>query len=105
MLCNLLKILLSRYDGREGFVEPNCPCLAVCFDIGRMQIMRHELDESKYSAYIVQHVAARVSSTSKTPGNNIVREKVSFLNVCLISHAYHSVHVAAQHMIHIQSTQ
>ncbi|RMX47135.1 hypothetical protein pdam_00018680 [Pocillopora damicornis] len=34
------------YDGREGYVEPNCPCLAVCFDIGRMQIMRHELDES-----------------------------------------------------------
>ena len=36
-----------RYDGREGYVEPNCPCLAVCFDVGRMQIMRHELDESK----------------------------------------------------------
>lgn len=39
---------VSRYDGREGYVEPNCPCLAVCFDIGRMQIMRHELDESKW---------------------------------------------------------
>ena len=38
----------ARYDGREGFVEPNCPCLAICFDMGRMQIMRHELDESKY---------------------------------------------------------
>lgn len=38
---------LVRYDGREGFVEPNCPCLAVCFDMGRMQIMRHELDESE----------------------------------------------------------
>lgn len=37
---------IEWYDGREGFVEPNCPCLAICFDIGRMQIMRHELDES-----------------------------------------------------------
>ncbi|XP_015772966.1 PREDICTED: WD repeat-containing protein 35-like [Acropora digitifera] len=37
---------IEWYDGREGFVEPNCPCLAVCFDIGRMQIMRHELDEN-----------------------------------------------------------
>ena len=40
-------ITRARYDGREGFVEPNCPCLAVCFDMGRMQIMRHELDESE----------------------------------------------------------
>ena len=40
-------LLCTRYDGREGFVEPNCPCLAVCFDNGRMQIMRHELDESE----------------------------------------------------------
>ena len=48
-IINFLKSFfpVSRYDGREGYVEPNCPCLAVCFDIGRMQIMRHELDESK----------------------------------------------------------
>ncbi|KAM7428718.1 WD repeat-containing protein 35 [Porites harrisoni] len=37
---------IEWYDGREGYVEPNCPCLAVCFDVGRMQIMRHELDEN-----------------------------------------------------------
>ena len=50
MFTFLNKILIFfwfRYDGREGYVEPNCPCLAVCFDVGRMQIMRHDLDESK----------------------------------------------------------
>ena len=50
-LQQLIIIIFFRYDGREGFVEPNCPCLAVCFDIGRMQIMRHELDESMFVIY------------------------------------------------------
>lgn len=34
------------YHGAEGYVEPDCPCLAVCFDNGRCQIMRHENDQS-----------------------------------------------------------
>ncbi|XP_033861234.1 WD repeat-containing protein 35 isoform X1 [Acipenser ruthenus] len=34
------------YPGTEGYVEPDCPCLAICFDNGRCQIMRHENDES-----------------------------------------------------------
>lgn len=37
---------MSRYNGSEGFMEPDCPCLAVCFDNGRLQIMRHEVDDS-----------------------------------------------------------
>ncbi|KAJ7408453.1 WD repeat-containing protein 35 [Willisornis vidua] len=32
------------YHGTEGYVEPNCPCLAVCYDNGRCQIMRDEYD-------------------------------------------------------------
>lgn len=36
------------YHGTEGYVEPDCPCLAICFDNGRCQIMRHENDQSKY---------------------------------------------------------
>ncbi|XP_063088248.1 WD repeat-containing protein 35 isoform X3 [Cavia porcellus] len=32
------------YHGTEGYVEPDCPCLAICFDNGRCQIMRHESD-------------------------------------------------------------
>ncbi|XP_058407729.1 WD repeat-containing protein 35 isoform X2 [Diceros bicornis minor] len=34
------------YHGTEGYVEPDCPCLAVCFDNGRCQIMRHESDQN-----------------------------------------------------------
>ena len=36
------------YHGTEGYVEPECPCLAICFDNGRCQIMRHENDQSMY---------------------------------------------------------
>uniref|UniRef100_A0A667ZDW3 WD repeat-containing protein 35 n=1 Tax=Myripristis murdjan TaxID=586833 RepID=A0A667ZDW3_9TELE len=34
------------YAGTEGYVEPDCPCLAICFDNGRCQIMRFENDEN-----------------------------------------------------------
>ena len=33
------------YIGKKGFVEPNCPCLLVAFDNGRVQLMRSELDD------------------------------------------------------------
>uniref|UniRef100_H2ZPD4 WD repeat-containing protein 35 n=1 Tax=Ciona savignyi TaxID=51511 RepID=H2ZPD4_CIOSA len=36
---------LDWYNGRLGFVEPDCPSLVVCFDNGRCQIMKHESDE------------------------------------------------------------
>lgn len=35
------------YAGTGGYIEPDCPCLAICFDNGRCQIMRYESDESK----------------------------------------------------------
>lgn len=35
------------YAGTGGYIEPCCPCLAICFDNGRCQIMRCESDESK----------------------------------------------------------
>lgn len=34
------------YSGTGGYVEPDCPCLAICFDNGRCQIMRYENDEN-----------------------------------------------------------
>eukprot|EP00794_Sanderia_malayensis_P012081 gene12081-13325_t len=37
---------LEWYNGSYGYIEPNCPCLSVCFDNGRTQIMRHEMDET-----------------------------------------------------------
>nr|KAG5696704.1 hypothetical protein BaRGS_012073 [Batillaria attramentaria] len=37
---------LEWYNGLNGYVEPNCPSLALCFDNGRCQIMRSEIDEN-----------------------------------------------------------
>ncbi|KAK3580220.1 hypothetical protein CHS0354_012747 [Potamilus streckersoni] len=34
------------YNGLNGYIEPNCPCLAICFENGRCQIMRTEIDEN-----------------------------------------------------------
>ena len=39
--------LFCRYHGKEGYVQQNCPVLVICFDNGRMQIMRNEMDDSK----------------------------------------------------------
>nr|CAB3267696.1 WD repeat-containing protein 35 [Phallusia mammillata] len=36
---------LEWYNGRMGYIEQDCPCLAVCFDNGRCQIMRNEADD------------------------------------------------------------
>uniref|UniRef100_A0A673JJ84 WD repeat-containing protein 35 n=1 Tax=Sinocyclocheilus rhinocerous TaxID=307959 RepID=A0A673JJ84_9TELE len=35
------------YPGTEGYLEPDCPCLAVCFTNGHYQVMRHESDDSE----------------------------------------------------------
>ena len=39
--------LPPRYDGSEGYVEAHCPCFAIAFKDGRIQIMRFEMDESR----------------------------------------------------------
>ncbi|TPP59802.1 WD repeat-containing protein 35 [Fasciola gigantica] len=35
---------LHWYRGERGYAEPNCPTLAVCYDIGRCQLMRNQND-------------------------------------------------------------
>ena len=35
---------LEWYHGASGSVDTSCPCLAVCFENGRVQIMKHEMD-------------------------------------------------------------
>jgi WD repeat-containing protein 35 len=40
---------LEWYNGANGYLEPNCPCLAVAYDNGRAQLMKHELDDSESS--------------------------------------------------------
>ncbi|CAH1774582.1 unnamed protein product [Owenia fusiformis] len=37
---------IQWYNGVNGYVEPGCPCLAICFDNGRCQIMRNENDDN-----------------------------------------------------------
>ncbi|XP_038051533.1 WD repeat-containing protein 35-like isoform X3 [Patiria miniata] len=37
---------IDWYNGKFGYVEPSCPTLAICFDNGRAQIMKHENDEN-----------------------------------------------------------
>ncbi|XP_036431101.1 LOW QUALITY PROTEIN: WD repeat-containing protein 35 [Colossoma macropomum] len=34
------------YAGTEGYIEPDCPCLAICYDNGRCQVMRYENDDN-----------------------------------------------------------
>ncbi len=33
-----------RYNGTKGYVEPDCPCLAICYENGRAQLMRSDGD-------------------------------------------------------------
>ncbi|RZF44312.1 hypothetical protein LSTR_LSTR006862 [Laodelphax striatellus] len=37
---------LCWYDGRNGYIEEECPCLAICFNTGHVQIMRRENDDA-----------------------------------------------------------
>lgn len=38
---------IAWYNGLNGYLEPNCPSLAICFESGRCQIMKNDLDESR----------------------------------------------------------
>lgn len=46
---------LTWYNGRNGYVDPDCPTLAICYDNGRMQIMRNESDDSKSIHYYLMN--------------------------------------------------
>ncbi|XP_075606665.1 WD repeat-containing protein 35 isoform X2 [Balearica regulorum gibbericeps] len=75
------------YHGTEGYVEPDCPCLAVCYDNGRCQIMRDEndhnpvlIDTGMYVVCIqwnhcgsVLAVAGSLKATSQDKDVNIVQ--------------------------------
>ncbi|XP_014248010.1 WD repeat-containing protein 35 isoform X2 [Cimex lectularius] len=37
---------MTWYDGRNGFVEKDCPCFAIVYQTGHIQIMRHQNDEN-----------------------------------------------------------
>jgi WD repeat-containing protein 35 len=40
-------VVLDWYNGNHGYIEADCPTLVICYDIGRMQIMRNENDDSE----------------------------------------------------------
>ncbi|XP_050408389.2 WD repeat-containing protein 35 [Patella vulgata] len=48
---------IDWYNGVHGYIEQNCPCLAICFDNGRCQIMRSENDENSILLDTGMHVA------------------------------------------------
>lgn len=37
---------IAWYNGLNGYLEPNCPSLAICFESGRCQIMKNDIDEN-----------------------------------------------------------
>ena len=42
---NNIKIAaMDWYNGKNGFYEKGCPCLAVCFDNGKIQLLRNQFD-------------------------------------------------------------
>ncbi|KAJ3613075.1 hypothetical protein NHX12_019331 [Muraenolepis orangiensis] len=46
------------YSGAQGYVEPDCPCLAICFHNGRCQIMRYENDENPVNIDTLMNVVS-----------------------------------------------
>ena len=46
---------IDWYDGQNGFVSPDSPALAICYQNGRCQIMKNESDESNYWFVIRLH--------------------------------------------------
>ena len=43
-LLSFLPATISWYDGNYGYVDADCPVLAICYTSGRMQLMRSESD-------------------------------------------------------------
>ncbi len=38
---------VTWYRGEKGYFEADCPTLAICYDVGRCQIMKSESDPGK----------------------------------------------------------
>lgn len=39
-----LTVIILRYNGANGYLEPSVPCLAISYETGRIQILRSERD-------------------------------------------------------------
>lgn len=38
----------NRYNGYNGYIEPRVPCLAICYENGKIQLMRDENDGGRF---------------------------------------------------------
>eukprot|EP00040_Diaphanoeca_grandis_P015836 m.81289 g.81289 ORF g.81289 m.81289 type:complete len:1161 (-) comp25403_c0_seq3:252-3734(-) len=47
---------ISWYNGEFGYSQPNCPTLCICFNNGRLQIMRHQADNEPIMVDTEMHV-------------------------------------------------
>jgi len=52
---------LEWYNGANGYFEAGCPTLAVCFNNGRCQFMRHEHDEGVFNCCVTYASVRTVS--------------------------------------------
>ncbi|XP_060727604.1 WD repeat-containing protein 35 [Tachysurus vachellii] len=75
------------YSGTEGYIEPDCPCLAICYENGRCQIMRYENDDNPVIIDTLMNIASiqwnhsgnvlAIAGSLRTPGGD---KDVNILN-------------------------
>ncbi|KAL1124025.1 hypothetical protein AAG570_001795 [Ranatra chinensis] len=46
VVSGVLVVAMTWYDGRNGYVDQNCPSLAICYQTGHIQIMRGHEDDN-----------------------------------------------------------
>jgi hypothetical protein len=39
---------MNWYSGVNGYMQPNVPCLAIGFENGKLQLMKHEKDKGNF---------------------------------------------------------
>ncbi|XP_058241994.1 WD repeat-containing protein 35 isoform X1 [Hemibagrus wyckioides] len=64
------------YAGTEGYIEPDCPCLAICYENGRCQIMRYENDDHP----VIIDTLMNVASIQWNHSGNVLAIAGSFRN-------------------------
>ncbi|KAB7497422.1 WD repeat-containing protein 35, partial [Armadillidium nasatum] len=75
---------LQWYNGKHGYLEPDCPALSICYDNGRMQIMRNQNDDQfgRRINYVsrMRDVDPFLKCISPTSFPNYSLLKISFYN-------------------------
>ncbi|KAG0617618.1 hypothetical protein M758_4G003000 [Ceratodon purpureus] len=61
-------VAIDWYNGLEGYSDPNAPSLALAFQLGRIQLMRHEMDEEP----ILLELQMMITSIKWSPDGEVV---------------------------------